>query len=96
MPPLTIAILATLMQMHGPGTTIASDNKGVDDLLADVRKELEVANSNELIQVASKRSASHAKNLPGGGYAKSSEYHQTHPYNQAHPPVLVPPYGKHY
>src|SRR5258705_9826051 len=41
MAPLTLAILASVLQMQGADATIASDNKGVDDLLADVRGRLQ-------------------------------------------------------
>ena len=52
MPPLTLAMLATLLQMHGADTTIVSDNKGVDHLLGDVRQVLEGhANPNAAVQV---------------------------------------------
>jgi len=40
MPPLTLAILATVLQMQGADATITSDNKGVDDLLGDIRGRL--------------------------------------------------------
>jgi hypothetical protein len=41
MPPLTLKILATLAQMHGPDATIMSDNQGVDELLGNIRNQLE-------------------------------------------------------
>jgi hypothetical protein len=41
MPPLTLAILASVLQMQGADATIASDNKGVDDLLTDIRGQLQ-------------------------------------------------------
>jgi hypothetical protein len=41
MPPLTLAILASVLQMQGADATITSDNKGVDDLLADIRGQLQ-------------------------------------------------------
>ena len=40
MTPLTLKILAALAQMHGPDATIASDNQGVDFLLASIQREL--------------------------------------------------------
>ena len=37
MPPLTLAVLASVLRMHGADAAITSDNKGIDDLLADIR-----------------------------------------------------------
>jgi hypothetical protein len=41
MPPLTLTVLASVLQMHGAGTTITSDNKGIEDLLAPIRGQLQ-------------------------------------------------------
>jgi hypothetical protein len=41
MPPLTLAILASLLQVQGADATITSDNKGIDDLLANIRGQLQ-------------------------------------------------------
>lgn len=41
MPPLTLAILASLLHMQGADATITSDNKGIEDLLAAVRGQLQ-------------------------------------------------------
>ncbi len=41
MPPITLAILASVLHMQGADATITSDNKGVDDLLATIRGQLE-------------------------------------------------------
>jgi hypothetical protein len=40
MPILTMKILASLLQMHGPGATIQSDHKGIDALLDEVRGQI--------------------------------------------------------
>jgi hypothetical protein len=40
MPILTMKIIASLLQMHGPGATIQSDHKGIDALLDDVRGQI--------------------------------------------------------
>ena len=37
MPVLTLKVIASLLQMHGPGATIQSDHQGIDALLGDVR-----------------------------------------------------------
>jgi hypothetical protein len=41
MPPLTLAVLASVLQMHGADATITSDNKGIEDLLAPIRGQLQ-------------------------------------------------------
>jgi hypothetical protein len=41
MPPLTLTILASALQLQGADATITSDNKGVDDLLAPLRYQLQ-------------------------------------------------------
>jgi hypothetical protein len=33
----TLKILASLLQLHGPGATIQSDHQGIDALLSDLR-----------------------------------------------------------
>jgi hypothetical protein len=40
MPILTMKIIASLLQIHGPGATIQSDHKGIDALLDDVRGQI--------------------------------------------------------
>ena len=37
MPVLTLKVIASLLQMHGPGATIQSDHQGIDALLDGVR-----------------------------------------------------------
>ena len=41
MPPLTLTILASILQMQGADTTITSDNKGIEELLAPIRQRLQ-------------------------------------------------------
>jgi hypothetical protein len=41
---LTLKVLASLLQLHGPDATIQSDHEGIDALLADVRGQ--IANGN--------------------------------------------------
>jgi hypothetical protein len=40
MPVPTLTIIASLLQMHGPGATIQSDHKGIDALLGDIRGQI--------------------------------------------------------
>jgi hypothetical protein len=39
MPFLTLKILASLLQLHGPDATIQSDHQGIDALLGDMRRQ---------------------------------------------------------
>jgi hypothetical protein len=41
MDPLTLKVLATLVQLHGANATLVSDNKGIDDLLNPVRGQIQ-------------------------------------------------------
>ncbi len=36
---LTLKILASLLQLHGPGATIQSDHQGIDALLNNLREQ---------------------------------------------------------
>ncbi len=37
---LTLKVIASLLQMHGPGATIQSDHPGIDALLGDIRRQI--------------------------------------------------------
>jgi hypothetical protein len=51
MPITTLKVLASLVQLHGPGATIQSDHQGIDALLSDLRAQ----NSEEVTQVYFRR-----------------------------------------
>jgi hypothetical protein len=40
MPVPTLTVLASLLQIHGPGATIQSDHQGIDALLGDIRGQI--------------------------------------------------------
>jgi hypothetical protein len=40
MPVLTLKVITSLLQLHGPGATIQSDHQGIDELLGDVRGQI--------------------------------------------------------
>jgi hypothetical protein len=40
MPVVTLKVLASLLQLHGPGATIQSDHQGIDAILGDVRDQV--------------------------------------------------------
>ena len=39
MPLLTLKVMASLLQLQGPGATVQSDHQGIDALLGDVRRQ---------------------------------------------------------
>jgi len=41
MPLLTLKVMASLLQLHGPGASVQSDHQGIDALLGDVRQGTE-------------------------------------------------------
>jgi hypothetical protein len=69
MPITTLKVLASLLQLHGPGATIQSDHQGIDGLLSDLRGQ----NSEGLTQVAFRRGGfvrgAHAGGFRRAGYA---------------------------
>ena len=69
MPPLSLAILASVLHMQGADATITSDNKGVDDLLTNIRSELQEQvdpNAPQIIE------AMYNKNYTKGTYHKTN------------------------
>jgi hypothetical protein len=40
MPILTLKVIASLLQLHGPGATIESDHQGIDALLGNIRGQI--------------------------------------------------------
>jgi len=50
MPITTLKVLASLLQLHGPGATVQSDHQGINALLTDLREQ-----DSELTQVAFRR-----------------------------------------
>jgi hypothetical protein len=62
MPITTLKVLASLIQLHGPGATIQSDHQGIDALLNDLRGQRDGVVSDEPVatQAAFRR----------GGFAK--------------------------
>jgi hypothetical protein len=54
----TLKVLASLLQLHGPGATIQSDHQGINALLSDLRGQ----GTEEVTEVAFRR----------GGFAKGA------------------------
>ena len=38
--PMSLKVIASLLQMHGPGATIQSDHQGIDVLLGNIRGQI--------------------------------------------------------
>jgi hypothetical protein len=60
MPITSLKVLASVLQLHGPGATIQSDHPGIDALLNDLRAQ----NSGEVTPVYFRRGGF----VRGGGY----------------------------
>jgi hypothetical protein len=69
MPVVTLKVLASLLQLHGPGATIQSDHQGIDAILGDVRDQVSnaVANGSEATPAATEVNFRKAGFVKGGG-----------------------------
>jgi hypothetical protein len=66
MPFLTLKVIASVLQLHGPGATIQSDHQGIDALLGDVRRQgLEEGSDEPVVTEAYFRRGGFVR---GGGY----------------------------
>jgi hypothetical protein len=74
MPPLTLAILASLLQVQGADATITSDNKGVDDLLADIRGQLQQVDPNAPWVTPAAAVSNYTKTVHGKGIYHKGKY----------------------
>jgi len=66
MPVLTLKVVASLLQLHGPGATIQSDHPGIDAILGGVRDQ--VAKDREDTPAATEVYFRKAGFLRGNGY----------------------------
>ncbi len=84
MPPLTLAVLAIVLQMHGADATITSDNKGVEHLLSAVRGQREQEGSPvpavTLARIAAPSGG--ATTYGKGFYNRGSSYTRSNTYNR--------------
>jgi hypothetical protein len=92
MPPLSLAILASVLHMHGADATITSDNKGIEDLLSAVRSQLqEQADSNSGIIKANYSKGYYTKaGYSKGNYGKQFYTRTYSRYGEAARPGLTP------
>jgi len=73
MPVLTLKVLASVLQLHGPGATIQSDHQGIDAILGDVRDQVSNAQGDKpaATEVAFRRGA-FARGARAGGFRKAA------------------------
>ncbi|QIO35574.1 hypothetical protein [Bradyrhizobium sp. 1(2017)] len=75
MPITTLKVLASLVQLHGPGATIQSDHQGIDALLNDLRgpgaEQGVVTDAPVATQVAFRRGA-FAKGANAGAFRRGA------------------------
>ena len=72
MPFLTLKVMASLLQLHGPGASIQSDHQGIDALLGDIRRQglEEGAASDEPTQVYFRRGGFVRGGTVAGGFRR--------------------------
>ncbi|SDT00790.1 hypothetical protein SAMN05444158_4021 [Bradyrhizobium canariense] len=67
MPITTLKVLASLLQLHGPGATIQSDHQGINALLSDLRGQ----DSEGVTQVYFRRGGFIRGGAYGGGFRRA-------------------------
>ena len=67
MPITTLKVLASVLQLHGPGATLQSDHQGIDALLSDLRGQ----NSEVAIPVYFRRGGFVRGGYGGGGFRRA-------------------------
>jgi hypothetical protein len=72
MPITTLKVLASLIQLHGPGATIQSDHQGIDALLNDMRANEGVVSGRPVTSQVAFRRAGSAKWANAGASRRGS------------------------
>lgn len=75
MPITTLKVLASLIQLHGPGATIQSDHQGIDALLNDLRgqgPEQGVVSGDPVATQAAFRRGGFAKGANAGAFRRGA------------------------
>ena len=54
---LTLKVLASLLQMHGPGATIQSDHQGIEALLNDIQSPITSGEAPAATEIVFRRGA---------------------------------------
>jgi hypothetical protein len=76
MTPLTLKVIASLIQLHGPDATIRSDHQGIDALLGDVRGQISregvVSDAPAVTDVYFRRGGFRRVGYHGGGFRRGA------------------------
>jgi hypothetical protein len=91
MDPLTLKLLASLIQLHGGDATVASDNKGIDQLLGDVRQLLDTDGTAPVIKAAYDKGGGHHEVLYHKVYEKTYDRWVAKPGGTSTGPTAPPP-----
>jgi hypothetical protein len=67
MPITTLKVLASVLQLHGPGATVQSDHQGINALLSDMRDQ----DSEAATQVYFRRGGFIRGGYGGGGFRRA-------------------------
>jgi hypothetical protein len=71
---LTLKVIASLLQLHGPGATITSDHQGIDELLGDVRGQISdegtISDTPAVTEVAFRRGG-YVRGIHGGAFRRA-------------------------
>ena len=67
----TLKVLASILQLHGPGATIQSDHQGIDALLSDLRGQS--ADHPVATEVAFRRGAFCPEGLRAGAFRRAAD-----------------------
>jgi len=73
MPVLTLKVLASLLQLHGPGATIQSDHQGIDAILGGVREQT-AKDQEPTITEAAFRRGGFIRGAGAGGFRRAAGY----------------------
>jgi len=68
----TLKVLASLLQLHGPGATVQSDHPGIEALLRDLREQTSNAGQASNEGVASDQPAATQVAFRRGGFVKGA------------------------
>ena len=71
MPITTLKVLASLIQLHGPGATIQSDHQGINALLNDMRANEGVVSDQPVTTQVAFRRGGFAKGANAGGFRRA-------------------------
>jgi hypothetical protein len=69
MPITTLKVLASVLQLHGPGATLQSDHQGINALLSDLRGQ-----DDAMTQQVYFRRGGFVRGGYGGGFRKAGYY----------------------